>query len=108
MTSDVYTPKISVQGQYKAEFKFNEIKLQPKGNFSVQMFGASSRNVMEGEFVKNNTEKYLKLKAMNVLAPRIEDMKIRVSGIFPDPRLSRSSFYYYYKNLNIFFFRFYF
>lgn len=88
MVSEVFTPKISVQGQYKAEFKFNEIKLQPKGNFTVIMIGTKSRNVMEGEFVKNNTERYLKLKSMNIVSPEIEDMKIRVSGLFPDPRLS--------------------
>ncbi|KAL5278694.1 hypothetical protein ACFFRR_003359 [Megaselia abdita] len=88
MTSEVFTPKISTTGQYKAEFKFNDVKLQPKGNFNITMFGVSSQNVMEGEFIMNNTNRYLKLKEMNILAPNIEDMNIRVSGIFADPRLS--------------------
>lgn len=88
MKSEVFTPKIAATGQYKAEFKFNEVRLQPKGNFNITMFGVSSQNVMEGEFLMNNTERYLKLKAMNILSPEIEDMKIRVSGVFADPRLS--------------------
>lgn len=94
MTSEVFTPKITTTGQYKAEFKFNEVKLQPKGNFNITMFGVSSQNVMEGEFMmNNNTRRFLKLKEMNILAPEIEDMRIRVSGIFADPRLSE---YYIY------------
>lgn len=95
MTSEVFTPKISTTGQYKAEFKFNEVKLQPRGSFNVTMFGVSSQNVMEGEFVMNNTRRYLKLKEMNVLAPDIEDMKIRVSGVFADPRLSEYDYRFF-------------
>lgn len=88
MTSEVFVPKLSTTGQYKAEFKFNEVKLMPKGSFNITMFGVSSQNVMEGEFIMNNTQRYLKLKEMNILAPEIQDMKIRVTGIFADPRLS--------------------
>lgn len=91
MTSEVFTPMISTTGQYKAEFKFNEFNsLKPKGNFNVTMFGVSSQNYMEGEFMTmNNTQRYLKLKEMNILAPNVEDMKIKITGIFADPRLSK-------------------
>lgn len=34
---DIHFPKIFMEGAYKADIKFNELKLHPKGHFNVTM-----------------------------------------------------------------------
>lgn len=85
---DIHFPKIFMEGAYKADIKFNELKLHPKGHFNVTMTNINTTHHWEGHLVPKNGHQYLQIDTFDMI-PEIGDMKIYVGGIFPDPAMNQ-------------------
>lgn len=109
---DVSYPKIFLQGLYKGEVSFNDIKMLPKGSFNVTIsincyIYYTNKNItylilfledidavfkIKGKFTKRNNEKYMLITSFDV-DPQVSEMNIKVTGILPDEGLSEYKFH---------------
>ncbi|XP_055902480.1 uncharacterized protein LOC129938767 [Eupeodes corollae] len=87
MEVDTFTPRLYVEGNYKADMKINEVKMNPKGYFNVTMSGVNFTQLMDGKFETKNGKRFLRLVKFDMDVD-IEDMKIYADGLFPDPTLN--------------------
>lgn len=85
---DVFTPKIFAEGLYKAVGKFNSFKINAKGAFNMTFTDTATTQKMKGVFETIDGEQYLRIVHYDII-PFIGDLKVQMSGIFPDPELSK-------------------
>lgn len=87
METDVSAPKIFVEGNYKADMKINDVRMNPKGYFNVTMYGVNFTQTLDGKFEERNGKRYLRIVNFDMDID-IDDMKIYANGLFPDPTLN--------------------
>ncbi len=87
---DVFTPRIYAEGLYKASGKFNSFKINAKGAFNMTFIDTSSTQKMKGVFEDRDGERYLRIESFDIV-PYIGDLKVSMTGIFPDPELSKEN-----------------
>lgn len=103
-----YVPQSFVEGFYRGEGRFNNMKIKSKGYFNVTAskfhrtifllsvnsidlyFRTADINLVsrtEGDIVSVNGKEYVKLTKFDV-SPQFGDLKVFATGLFPDPELS--------------------
>lgn len=82
-----YFPRILVDGNYKADVKFNELKMRPKGHFNLTLTDVTLKAKMTGQFKTVDGKKYLQLNSVEA-EPEIGNLRIFATGLFPDPILN--------------------
>ncbi|XP_055852596.1 putative beta-carotene-binding protein [Episyrphus balteatus] len=87
MEINIFTPRIYVEGNYKADMKINDVRMNPKGYFNVTMSGLNISETMDGKFEVKNGQRFLRMTNFDMDVD-IEDMKIYANGLFPDPTLN--------------------
>lgn len=87
METDVSAPRLFVEGNYKADMKINDVRMNPKGYFNVTMTGVSFTQTMNGKFETRDGKRYLRVVDFDMDVD-IDDMKIYANGLFPDPTLN--------------------
>ncbi|XP_055382080.1 uncharacterized protein LOC129612487, partial [Condylostylus longicornis] len=87
VTSDVYTPKLQVTGNYKANIKMNDLKIRPKGEFNIIINDADNVQTVISEFDILNNTKILNIKNITMDA-NVGQIIFNATGIFPDPALN--------------------
>lgn len=85
---NILFPRIFMEGNYKGEGRFNGIHINSKGYYNVTMRDIDITWKMSGVLEENNGEKYMRIKAFS-MSPIIGDLKAYVSGLMPDPALSK-------------------
>lgn len=85
--ADVFIPKIFSTGNYKSNMTFNAFKMEAKGQYNVTMKQVTAKWNIKGKLVSIDGEDYMNIYHFDI-TPEANDMKISVSGIFPDENLS--------------------
>lgn len=85
--AEVLMPKISSRGLYLADMTVGGLKLNSKGQYNVTLKNVKIRWNLKGKLQKRNGEDYMKVYKMDIF-PDAEDLKISLSGLFPDENLS--------------------
>ena len=86
--ADAFFKKVLLTGTYKGNVVFNSLKVQPRGQFNVTVRGMKAKLDIMGTLQTVGNEDYMKIYDFQ-LAPEPKEMKISISGIFPDPELSK-------------------
>lgn len=86
--AEVFFPKVFATGTYTSNITFNNFNIQSKGQYNVTMRDVTGKWSIKGKLETVNGEDYMKVYQFNIL-PEAKDMKISVSGIFPDENLSK-------------------
>lgn len=84
---DVFIPRLYAEGLYKATGKVNTFKINAKGAFNITFKDVSTTQKMKGVFETIDGERYLRVESYDLI-PTIGDLKVQMTGIFPDPELS--------------------
>lgn len=93
MTSeiDAFIPTMRAQGLYKGVGKFNNFKINAKGTFNMTFTNTAVTTKTKGVFETRDGEQYLKIVGYDLI-PSIGDLKVEMTGLFPDPELSKRFF----------------
>lgn len=86
--AEMFFPKIFSTGNYKSNMTFNAFKIESKGQYNITMKDVVGKWNIKGKLEKIDGEDYMKVYKFDIL-PEANDMKISVSGLFPDEALSR-------------------
>lgn len=89
ITAEVMFPKLFSTGDYTADMSFNAFKLASKGQYNVTMKDVIAKWNIKGKVSKIDGEDYMKIIKFDII-PDAKDMKLSVSGLFPDPALSKN------------------
>ncbi|KAM7351304.1 uncharacterized protein ACRADG_004217 [Cochliomyia hominivorax] len=81
------TPKLHIEGRYKAEVLINNAKMNSKGTFNLTMSDIDVTAFPEAELYERDGHKYMKLTAFNV-DPTLGNMRFFATGLVPDPILN--------------------
>jgi hypothetical protein len=84
---DVIFPSLFMEGNYKAEGRINEIQLSSKGYFNISFTDVTTTWKMSGNLAAINGDEYMKIENFD-MAPKVGNMKIYATGLFPDPQIS--------------------
>lgn len=82
--AEVFFPKLFASGNYNSNMTFNGFQVQSKGQYNVTMKDIKAKWNIQGTV---DSEGFMKVEDFDIF-PEANDMKISVSGIFPDPVLS--------------------
>ncbi|XP_037033894.1 uncharacterized protein LOC119072724 [Bradysia coprophila] len=85
---DVFMPRIYAEGLYKATGKVNSFKINAKGTFNMTFKDTAITQKMKGVFETVDGERYLRIESYDII-PTIGDLKVQMTGIFPDPELNK-------------------
>lgn len=85
--AELFFPKVFATGNYQSNMSFNAFRIESKGQYNITMRDITAKWNIKGKLENIDGEDYMKLYKFDIL-PEAEDMKISVSGIFPDPVLS--------------------
>lgn len=88
MDVDVRFPKLIVEGKFKGEGRFNNIKAVSKGYFNITFTEVTTTWKMSGRTTERNGEQYLLVEKFD-MSPEVGDMKIFATGLFADPGLNQ-------------------
>lgn len=86
ITAEVQFPKLFSTGDYTADMALNAFKLESKGQYNVTMKDVVAKWNIKG---KVNGEGYMNIHKFDIV-PDAKEMKLSVSGLFPDPALSKN------------------
>lgn len=88
--ADVFFPKIFANGHYKSNMSLSAFRIESKGQYNITMRDVSAKWSLKGKLEnQDDGEAYMKLYQFEIV-PEVNDMKVSVSGIFPDENLSKS------------------
>lgn len=87
---DVFMPRLYAEGLYKASGKVNAFKINAKGAFNMTFKDTFTTHKMNSVFETRDGQQYLKVKSYDMI-PSIGDLKVQMTGIFPDPEMSKSN-----------------
>jgi Haemolymph juvenile hormone binding protein (JHBP) len=87
ITTETFIPKLFSTGKYNSSMKFNALQIDSRGQFNVTMKDIKAKWTMKGKLENINGEDYMKVYKFDLL-PEANEMKISVSGLFPDEALS--------------------
>lgn len=73
-------------GSYQSNMSFSAFQIQSKGQYNVTMRDINAKWNIKGKLETIEGEQYMKLYKFDIL-PEANDMKVSVSGLFPDPVL---------------------
>lgn len=117
-----FIPQSYMDGFYRGEGRFNDIKVKSKGYFNVNaskiefidlkwefklnivfFLRSSTADITvvtrtEGDIITVNGKEYLKLTKFDC-SPQFGDLKVNATGLFPDPELSTWDFWNYFFRL---------
>lgn len=85
--AETFFPKLFSSGAYNSNMTFNAFKIQSKGQYNITMKDVVAKWNIKGKLENINGEDYMKVHYFDIL-PEANDMKISVSGVFPDENLS--------------------
>ncbi|KAJ6649233.1 hypothetical protein Bhyg_04467 [Pseudolycoriella hygida] len=85
---DVFMPHLSAEGMYKANGRFNSLKINAKGAFNMKLKDTATTHKFKGVFETRDGERFLKIESYDVI-PTIGDLKVQMTGIFQDPELNK-------------------
>jgi len=85
---DVFNKRIFTEGLYKSNGKFNNFKINAKGSYNVTYRDVATTHKMKGIFETRNGQTYLRVVSFDLI-PNIGDMKISMTGLFPDVELNQ-------------------
>ena len=99
---ELSVPKIFSTGNYTSNMNFNSFKIASQGQYNVTMKDIVSKLSIKGKLETIDGEDYMKVYKFDFV-PTIENMKMSLSGLFPDPTLSKNRKYLMMENiLNMF------
>lgn len=87
INADLFFPKLFSTGKYKSNMTFNSFRIASKGQYNITMKDVKAKWNINGKLETVDGEKYMKVYRFDIL-PEANDMKISLSGLFPDAALS--------------------
>lgn len=85
--AELIFPKLFSTGYYTSDMTLSAFQLNSKGQYNVTMKNVKVKWTIKGKLQKIDGEDYMKVYSFDVI-PDAEDMKLSVSGLFPDESLS--------------------
>uniref|UniRef100_T1PH85 Hemolymph juvenile hormone binding protein (JHBP) n=1 Tax=Musca domestica TaxID=7370 RepID=T1PH85_MUSDO len=86
-TTYTRTPKLQVDGSYKAEVFVNNNKMSSKGIFNVTITDISAKTETEAELYERDGHSYMRITKFNI-DPTLGDMHVYATGLVPDKALN--------------------
>lgn len=87
INAELHFPKIFSTGKYKSNMTFNAFRIESKGQYNITMKDVTAKWTIKGKQETVDGEKYMKVFKFDIV-PVANDMKISMSGLFPDETLS--------------------
>ncbi|XP_065356923.1 protein takeout-like [Calliphora vicina] len=81
------TPKLFIEGKYKAEVKINDARMNSKGVFNLTMTDIDVIAQPEAELYERDGHKYMRITKFNI-EPTLGNMKFYATGLVPDAILN--------------------
>jgi len=81
-------PRLLVEGSYKADGRFNQLKVKSKGFFNMTATNITSTYRSVGQFEVVDGKRYIRVIDLEI-DPNIRSMVLHASGIFADPQLNQ-------------------
>lgn len=85
--ADLFFPKLFSTGNYKSNMTFNAFRIQSKGQYNITMREVNAKWNIKGKLESVGGEDFMKIQQFDIV-PEANDMKISISGLFPDENLS--------------------
>ncbi|XP_073823047.1 protein takeout-like [Musca autumnalis] len=87
VTTYTRTPKLQVDGSYKAEVFINNNQMNSKGVFNVTISNINAKTETEGELYERDGHTYLRITKFNI-DPTLGDMHVYATGLVADKALN--------------------
>lgn len=84
---ELHYPKIFSTGKYRSNMTFNAFKINSKGQYNITMRDVNAKWTIKGKQEEIDGEKFMKIFKFDII-PEANDVKISMSGLFPDETLS--------------------
>uniref|UniRef100_A0A336LBX9 CSON007790 protein n=1 Tax=Culicoides sonorensis TaxID=179676 RepID=A0A336LBX9_CULSO len=86
---DVAFPFLGGEGNYKGETRLNQIKVQSKGYFKLDVFKPSFKLKILGKIIKRNETEYVDIHTAKISDVSIDNLKVDINGLLPEPELDQ-------------------
>uniref|UniRef100_A0A1B0A9P1 Uncharacterized protein n=1 Tax=Glossina pallidipes TaxID=7398 RepID=A0A1B0A9P1_GLOPL len=84
---DMDVPRISAEGNHKADVLINNVKISSKGSFAVTLTNVVAKLTLNSEVYERDGHEYAHPRKIT-LEPDVGDMKLKADGLLPEPALN--------------------
>lgn len=88
--AEFFFPKLLMSAVYKSNITMNRLVIPSKGQFNMTMKNVLAKVLIKGKIESIDGENYMRIYKFD-MDPEPTEMVFSVTGIFPDPNLSKFS-----------------